>query len=246
VAVAYPFRGGRSRWQRREVEAAALLIELRWHLLGAGPRTWSTDLAGVFRWGGHSARRIGEAFGYSRDTALRRARADEVKLEKLFGRFLPPGLAVRQPADSGCIIEVRRPSRHESFARQFGAEARAALADVYRALAVIPLLDGFCSRCRLEPIAGLAAQAWLRHAYRVIATYIDISGRVLICPLGLAGTARWSAPWLVDRRSDASVAQSFTGSSFRKPGLSPDRTPDKASAAALMLRSGRNAEGELD
>jgi hypothetical protein len=247
VAVAYPFRGGRSRWQRREVEAAALLIELRWHLLGAGPRTWSTDLAGVFRWGGHSARRIGEAFGYSRDTALRRARADEVKLEKLFGRFLPPGLAVRQPADSGCIIEVRRPSRHESFARQFDAKARAALADEYRALAAIILLDGFCSRCRLEPIAGLAAQAWLRHAYLVIAAYIDAGGRILICSPGMAGPARWGQSWYQDRRSDARVQEEgFSGSYFRKPGLSPDRMPAKADVAAMILRAGMNAEDEVD
>jgi hypothetical protein len=247
VAASYPLRGGRSRWQRREVQAAELVIGLRWHLLGTGPRTWSTDFAAVLKWGGVSARRIGEVFGYSRDTALRRAEADEVKLERLFGRFLPPEPPVRQPADSGCIIEVYRPSRHESFARQFGAAARTALADEYRALAVIPLLHGFCSRCRLEPIASLAAQAWLRHAYLVIAAYVDAGGRILICAPGMAGPVRWGQSWYQDRRSDERVhEEGFSGSYFRKPGLSPDRVPDKADVAGMMLRAGMNAEGEVD
>lgn len=148
-----------------------------------------------------------------------------------------------------CIIEDRAAHLPKPSPWQLDTEARARLAGAYRALAAAFLLDGFCSRCRLpadDPIAGIAAQAWLRDAYRVIATYIDIGGRILVCPLGLAGTARWGTPWHIDRRSDASVEESFTGSCFRKPGLSPDRTPDKASVAALMMRSVTNAEGELD
>jgi hypothetical protein len=45
------------------------------------------------------------------------------------------------------------------------------------------------------------------------------------------------------RRSDAYVAERFY---FRKAGLSPDRTPDEAAAAAMMTRNGANAEGETD
>jgi hypothetical protein len=177
---------------------------------------------------------------------LRSAKADEAKLERLFGHFLPPEPPVRQPRFLGCIIEDRATHLPEPFPWQLDAEARGQLAGEYRAVAAIPLLDGFCSRCRLDPIESLAAQAWLRHAYLAIASYIDIGGRILLCPLGLAGTARWGMPWHIDRRRDASVEESFTGSCFRKPGLSPDRTPDRASVAALMMSSGRNAEDELD
>jgi hypothetical protein len=85
----------------------------------------------------------------------------------------------------------------------------------------------------------------LRHAHEVIAAYIDAGGPILISPLGLSGMTRCE-PWYVDRRSDASVAESFTGSFFRKPGLSPDPTPAKGDVAAVMLSRGTNAEGETD
>lgn len=76
VAIAYPFRAGRSRWQRREAEAAAaaLIIGLRWHLLSIEAQTWSTGFAGVLRSGGHSVRksaRSSATAGTQRLTALR-------------------------------------------------------------------------------------------------------------------------------------------------------------------------------
>jgi hypothetical protein len=247
VALAYPFRDGRSRWQRREVEAAAVIIGLRWHLLSVGPRSWGTDLASVLQWGGCSGRRIGQAFGYSRDTALRRARADEGKLDALFGRFLLPNQGVRQPRKSGCIMEVSTQNGNPPQPFQLDdAAARSRLAGEYRAKAAAALLDGFSARCRVEPMASLIIQAWLRGAYRVIATAIGAGARILICPAGLSGLTRFDAPWYVDERSDASVSESFTGSVFRKPGLSPDRTPAQADVAAVMLGRGTNAEGESD
>jgi hypothetical protein len=154
VALCYPFRGARSRWQRREAEAAALVIGLRWQLRSVGVQTWSTDLASVLRWGGLNARRIGEIFGYSRDTVLRRARADEAKLDSLFGHLLPPEPPpLRQPRFSGCIIEVEDRNPAKPFQLD-DADVRARLADEYRAKAVVRLLDGFCSRCRIDPKAS--------------------------------------------------------------------------------------------
>jgi hypothetical protein len=249
VAIAYPFRGGRSRCRRREAEAAAVLIRFRWRLLSIGPQSWTTGFAGVLRSGGHSARRIGEVFGYSRDTAINRVEVEETKLDSLLRRFLPLEQGVRQPPETDCIIKVdRRSSKDEpKFARQLDAEARAKLAGKYRALATAERLDGFAGRCRLDPIMSLNVQDFLRRAYLIVATYIINGGHILIVPQGMTGVeVRWGDRWFVDRRSDAAVAESYTGSVFREPGLSPDRTPDKAAAAAVMMCAGVNAEGERD
>jgi hypothetical protein len=235
VAICYPLRHGRGRWQCCEVEAAGIIIGL----------AQSTGIY-MLRSGGLNAKRIGELFGYSRDTALRRARADEASLDKLFDRFLP-----RDPPasthDSGVYNRGKKKDKPPPEEPRWLIDAgiRARLVAEYRALASVPSLDGSASRCRIDHITSRWLQAWLRNAYEVTADYIDAGGRYLIIPEGYSGL-RSLEPWFIDDRSAASVAESFTGSYFRKPGLSPDRTPAKADVAAAMTSRGTNAEGESD
>lgn len=114
-------------------------------------------------------------------------------------------------------------------------------------MAAAERLDGFAGRCRLDPTASLVVQARLRRAFLLTADYIAGRGRILLVPRGFVGaSARWGTHWPTDPRSDASVGESFTGSYFRKPGLSADRAPDKAVVAVAMMRGGINAEGERD
>jgi hypothetical protein len=203
-----------------DIIAADIVIEaVSAHLRRPGKIGWMQRTATLDMLEGASSHEAGDRFGRDPSSLRERYNAETLAIEARFGRYCneiwqPP----QRPSATCHNISIGRISA-KPFLRPLDAEARAQFVDTYRALASAPLLDGFASRCCwLDPIEGLAAQALLRQAYRVIADYIEASGRILICPLGLAA-ARWSAPWHVDRRSDASVAESFTGSSYREPGL---------------------------
>jgi hypothetical protein len=100
-AWTHPYLGQRSRCHRQEVEAAAVVIGLRWFLSPpmetdppswwTDPRSdvWWTDWVSVFMWAGHSSRKVGDLFGADHKTMLKRLKTEEDKLQRTFGRFCP-------------------------------------------------------------------------------------------------------------------------------------------------------------
>jgi hypothetical protein len=183
------------------------------HLRRDGRIDWTSRTAILDMLEGATDRATAEKFGLHHKSLQERYADETADIEAKFGRYCSEIWQPRQNRSTSWYTGVVGKKSTPAADRVLTAAERKVLVDEYYGLASGPML---------RPMASDDHVQWLRDAYRRIAEYLELGGRILAgdCDL-VAGLPEF----IVDRRSDAQVLEAgFTGSRYRDVGLEPFRT----------------------